>query len=66
MFKLLHVLFNGKVLPAADLFRGGPHCVRHAVWGTSMKVFYRDSLSELRRAVYDVFHAAIRIYRQRK
>ena len=39
---------------------------RHAVWGAAIKPFYRDSLSGLRSATYDLFHAVIKLYRRRR
>lgn len=36
------------------------------VWGAAIKPFYRDSLADLRRATYDLFHAIIALYRRRR
>lgn len=36
------------------------------VWGAAIKPFYRDSLVDLRRATYDLFHALIALYRKRR
>jgi len=55
MFKLLHSLFHGRVHSAGQLLRGGPHCLRHASWGTAFKPFYRDSLFHLRTKLYELF-----------
>lgn len=60
MFDLVHIIFDGRVFPASELFREGPHCVTHLVWGTSMKPFYRDSLVDLRRVIYLVLHDVLR------
>lgn len=40
--------------------------MRHMVWGAAIKPFYRDSLSDLRRATYDLFHTIISLYRQQR
>ena len=45
--------------------RAHPRCLQHVTWGTSIKLFYRDSLVDLRRATFDLFKQALHSYRGR-
>mmetsp|Transcript_10090 Transcript_10090/g.9786 ORF Transcript_10090/g.9786 Transcript_10090/m.9786 type:complete len:373 (+) Transcript_10090:150-1268(+) len=56
---ILFWLFQGDVRPAKSVLEGGPHCVRHISWGTSMKPLYRDSLFELRRVIYLILNRTL-------
>mmetsp|Transcript_4558 Transcript_4558/g.6973 ORF Transcript_4558/g.6973 Transcript_4558/m.6973 type:complete len:602 (+) Transcript_4558:85-1890(+) len=65
LFRSLETLFEGDVHPAKRLLQGGPYCVRRLSWTTPQKVFYRDSLESLRRAVYLVFRRVLdRVFSQ--
>jgi Glycosyltransferase 61 len=60
LYRVLNELYGNNVQPAKALLKGGPHCVQHMTWGTGMKPFYRDSLIDLRRVVFQVFHETLR------
>ncbi|RYG68730.1 glycosyltransferase family 61 protein [archaeon] len=51
IYTLLHRIFP-TVRPAKQIMQGGPHCVHRGVWGSNVKVFYRDSLLHLRYQLY--------------
>ena len=60
VFKILFWIFEGDVREAKQLFDGGPHCLRHMSWGTTIKPFYRDSLVVLRRVIYSIMQHTLR------
>ena len=67
-FKLLSVIFGEQhVRPARSVMsKGPPRCLAHLTWGTTIKIFYRDSLVDLRRITYDVLRHIVEAYvRQR-
>jgi len=57
-FNLLSVIFGERnIRPARSVLsqgQGQPHCLAHLTWGTTIKIFYRDSLVDLRRLTYNV------------
>lgn len=60
LYRMINELFENDVQPVHKILRGGPHCIQHVTWGTAMKPFYRDSLIELRRVVFKIFHRTLR------
>lgn len=56
-FNLLSVIFGEQhIRPARSIMSKGPppRCLAHLTWGTTIKIFYRDSLVDLRRITYNV------------
>ena len=60
VFKILFWMFEGDVREAKQIFVGGPHCLRHMAWGTTIKPFYRDSLVAIRRVIYLIMQHTLR------
>ena len=60
VFKILFWIFEGDVREAKQIFDGGPHCLRHMAWGTTIKPFYRDSLVAIRRVIYSIMQHTLR------
>jgi hypothetical protein len=53
MYRLIHKLFEDNIYPAKNLLKDGPHCIRHGVYGSPFKIFYKDSLQLLRMKVFE-------------
>jgi len=67
-FNLLSVIFGEQhVRPARSILsKGPPRCLAHLTWGTTIKIFYRDSLVDLRRMTYNVLRHIVEAHvRQR-
>jgi hypothetical protein len=63
MYQLISRLFTStnvdQVHAARELLTNGPHCIRHMTYGTSFKVFYKDSLQILRLKLFQFFKLSI-------
>ena len=62
LWRLLYLLFEDDVHPARDLLgiSNNVHCVRHVAWGAAVKPYYKDSLTALRRVLYEILQFAVR------
>lgn len=54
-YRLMYNMFgSSQVKPASDILTGGPHCIRHAVFGPPFKVYQKSSLFILRMKMYQL------------
>ncbi len=63
LYELLPLLFGAENIKSeGDIMQKGPHCIKHLSWSTAKKPIYKDTLIDLRRAVYDVLQHVLRSY----
>ena len=63
LYELLPLIFGAQnIKSAGDVMKNGPHCIKHLSWSVAKKPIYKDTLIDLRRAVYDVLHHVLHSY----